>query len=53
MDGDTRYSIGDLARLDLIRTLRALGVDLATIGRVLDREISVAEVAAAHAEARA
>jgi DNA-binding transcriptional MerR regulator len=89
MDGDTRYSIGDLARrtglsvgtirfysdrgvlpptsrssagyrrydrdalarLDLIRTLRDLGVDLATIGRVLDREISVPEVAAAHAEA--
>src|SRR4029450_7149797 len=39
------------ARLDLVRTLRDLGVDLATIQQVLDREISVPEVAAAHAEA--
>ncbi|MGW5667771.1 MerR family transcriptional regulator [Micromonospora sp. NPDC003776] len=89
MDGDTRYSIGDLARrtgltvktirfysdsgivpptdrspagyrlydinalarLDLVRTLRELGLDLAAIRRVLDRETSLAEVAAAHAEA--
>jgi hypothetical protein len=38
-------------RLDLIRTLRELGVDLATVRRVLDREVSVSEVAAVHVEA--
>ncbi|MGN9908939.1 MerR family transcriptional regulator [Phytohabitans sp. LJ34] len=88
MDGDTRYSIGDLARLtgltvkairfysdsgivpptdrspagyrrygteavarlDLVRTLRELGLDLPTIRKVVDRQMSLAEVAAAHAE---
>src|SRR4029453_2358088 len=49
--GYRRYDVDALARLDLIRTLRDLGVDLATIQRVLDRELSVPEVAAAHAEA--
>jgi DNA-binding transcriptional MerR regulator len=49
--GYRRYDLDALARLDLICTLRDLGVDLATIGRVLDRELSVPEVAAAHAEA--
>ncbi|MFG2819750.1 MerR family transcriptional regulator [Kitasatospora sp. NPDC048365] len=91
MDGDTLYSIGDLARrtgltvktvrfysdcgivvptdrspagyrlydieavarLDLVRTLRDLGLDLATIRKVVDRELSLPEVAAAHAEALA
>ncbi|WP_280716529.1 MerR family transcriptional regulator [Kitasatospora sp. MAP5-34] len=45
------YGREALARLDLVRTLRDLGVDLATIQQVLDREITVAEVAAVHAEA--
>ncbi|WP_441250552.1 helix-turn-helix domain-containing protein [Kitasatospora sp. McL0602] len=45
------YDRDALARLDLVRTLRDLGVDLATIQRVLEREITVAEVAAVHAEA--
>ncbi|WP_329567054.1 MerR family transcriptional regulator [Kitasatospora sp. NBC_01266] len=45
------YGPEALARLDLVRTLRDLGVDLATIQRVLAREVTVAEVAAAHAEA--
>ncbi|MFD7033451.1 MerR family transcriptional regulator [Streptomyces sp. NPDC059917] len=45
------YDIGALARLDLVRTLRDLGIDLAVIRRVLDREVSVPEVAAAHADA--
>lgn len=45
------YDHDALLRLELLRTLRELGVDLATIRRVLDREISVAEVAAAHADA--
>ncbi|MEV0829190.1 MerR family transcriptional regulator [Nonomuraea rubra] len=89
MDGDTLYSIGDLARrtgltvktvrfysdagivpptrrspagyrlydraaaarLDLVRTLRDLGLDLPTIRRVVSREASLPAVAAAHAEA--
>ncbi|NUT53746.1 MAG: MerR family transcriptional regulator [Saccharothrix sp.] len=41
------------ARLDLVRTLRELDLDLPTIRRVLDRELTLAEVAAAHAEALA
>jgi DNA-binding transcriptional MerR regulator len=45
------YGPDALARLGLVRTLRDLGVDLATIRRVLDRELSVADVAAAHAAA--
>ncbi|GAA2206500.1 MerR family transcriptional regulator [Nonomuraea monospora] len=91
MDGDTLYSIGDLARrtgltvktvrfysdagivpptcrspagyrlydlaaaarLDLVRTLRDLGLDLPTIRKVVDRETSLPQVAAAHAEALA
>jgi DNA-binding transcriptional MerR regulator len=44
------YDLDALVRLDLVRTLRDLGVDLATIQRVLEREITVPEVAAAHAE---
>ncbi|OKI22168.1 MerR family transcriptional regulator [Streptomyces sp. CB03911] len=39
------------ARLDLVRTLRDLGVDLATVQRLLARETTVAEVAAVHVEA--
>jgi len=49
--GYRRYDLDALARLDLVRTLRELDVDLATIRRVLDREVSIAEVAAVHAEA--
>jgi DNA-binding transcriptional MerR regulator len=51
--GHRLYSIDAVARLDLVRTLRDLGVDLATIRKVVDREISLPEVAAAHAEALA
>ncbi|MGW5669580.1 MerR family transcriptional regulator, partial [Micromonospora sp. NPDC003776] len=51
--GRRRYGIEAVARLDLVRTLRDLGLDLATIRRVVDREIPLAEVAAAHAEALA
>ena len=39
------------ARPDLVRTLRDLGIDLATIQRLLARETTVADVAAVHAEA--
>jgi DNA-binding transcriptional MerR regulator len=42
-----------VARLDLVRTLRELGLDLRTIRRVLDRDASLPEVAAAHADALA
>lgn len=45
------YSEDALARLGLVRTLRDLGIDLATIRRVLEREVSVPDVAAAHAAA--
>jgi DNA-binding transcriptional MerR regulator len=45
------YGADALARLGLVRTLRDLGIDLATIRRVLEREVTVAEVAAAHAVA--
>ncbi|WP_405982734.1 MerR family transcriptional regulator [Streptomyces sp. NBC_00158] len=45
------YGPEALARLDLARTLRDLGLDLATVRRVLDREASVPEVTEAHARA--
>ncbi|GII76427.1 MerR family transcriptional regulator [Sphaerisporangium rufum] len=51
--GHRRYDAGAAARLDLVRTLRDLGLGLATIRRILDRELSLAEVAATHAEALA
>jgi DNA-binding transcriptional MerR regulator len=51
--GYRRYDIDAVARLDLVRTLRDLGLDLATIRKVVDREVLLAEVAAAHAEALA
>jgi DNA-binding transcriptional MerR regulator len=49
--GYRRYDLDALARLELIRTLRELGLDLAAIRRILDREIAMAEVARAHVEA--
>ncbi|EFL33637.1 MerR family transcriptional regulator [Streptomyces viridochromogenes DSM 40736] len=45
------YGLDAVARLDLVRTLRDLGLDLATVRKVLDREASVQEVADAHADA--
>ncbi|MEU7728150.1 MerR family transcriptional regulator [Streptomyces sp. NPDC040724] len=45
------YGPDALARLDLVRTLRDLGLDLATVRKVLDREASIAEVTEAHANA--
>jgi DNA-binding transcriptional MerR regulator len=45
------YDVGAVARLDLVRTLRDLGVGLPTVRRVLAREATLAEVAAPHAEA--
>jgi DNA-binding transcriptional MerR regulator len=45
------YGEDALLRLGLVRTLRDLGIDLPTIRRVLEREVSVPDVAAAHAAA--
>jgi DNA-binding transcriptional MerR regulator len=45
------YEIEAAARLELIRTLRELGIGLPTIARVLARELTVAEVASAQADA--
>ncbi|ADJ46031.1 MerR family transcriptional regulator [Amycolatopsis mediterranei S699] len=45
------YDAAALARLELVRTLRELDIDLATVRRVLAGETSLAEVAAAHAAA--
>jgi DNA-binding transcriptional MerR regulator len=49
--GYRRYDEAALARVELVRTLRDLGLDLRTIRRVLERQTGLAEVAAAHAEA--
>jgi DNA-binding transcriptional MerR regulator len=45
------YGPDALARLGLVRTLRDLGVGLADVRKVLDREITIGEVAALHAAA--
>ncbi|MCW6009081.1 MerR family transcriptional regulator [Micromonospora sp. CPCC 205371] len=49
--GHRRYDAESAARLDLVRTLRELGIDLATIRRVLDQETDLGGVAARHASA--
>jgi DNA-binding transcriptional MerR regulator len=49
--GYRRYDLAAVARLDLIRTLRELGLDLATIRKILDHETALSDVATAHAEA--
>ncbi|MFG2091838.1 MULTISPECIES: MerR family transcriptional regulator [unclassified Spirillospora] len=49
--GHRVYGIDAVARLELVRTLRDLGMDLPTIRRVVEREVPLSEVAAAHAEA--
>ncbi|WP_329611717.1 MerR family transcriptional regulator [Kitasatospora herbaricolor] len=51
--GYRRYGAEAVARLELVRTLRDLGLDLPTIRRVVDEERPLAEVAAAQAEALA
>ena len=48
--GHRRYDPAAVARLQLVRTLRELGLNLATIRRVVTRESTLAEVAAAHLE---
>ncbi|GAA3183524.1 MULTISPECIES: MerR family transcriptional regulator [Streptomyces] len=49
--GHRRYAPAALPRLELIRSLRELGISLATIRQVLDRELPMAQVARAQAEA--
>ncbi|MFE1508577.1 MerR family transcriptional regulator [Streptomyces sp. NPDC058726] len=45
------YDAGSAARLELVRTLRELGLGLADVRRVLTGETTVAQVAAAHVAA--
>ncbi|QHC23870.1 helix-turn-helix domain-containing protein [Streptomyces sp. GS7] len=45
------YDAGAAARVDLVRTLRELGLDLETVRRVLDRQVTVRDVARAHVRA--
>lgn len=49
--GYRRYDADALARLEFVRTLRDLGLDLATIRRVLDERADLRSVASAHADA--
>jgi DNA-binding transcriptional MerR regulator len=51
VSGYRLYDIEAAARLELVRTLRELDIDLPTIARVLAKEVTVAEVARAHADA--
>jgi len=46
-----RYDHGSLVRLEYVRTLRELGLDIATIRQVLDQGADLGAVAAAHADA--
>ncbi|MER7026713.1 MULTISPECIES: TIGR03086 family metal-binding protein [Streptomyces] len=48
--GYRRYDATSLARLEMARTLRDLGLGLGRIRAVLDREHTLTEVAAAHAD---
>jgi DNA-binding transcriptional MerR regulator len=45
------YDVESVARLDLVRTLRELGLDLSTVRAVLGRQASLADVARAHVRA--
>ncbi|WP_026415564.1 MerR family transcriptional regulator [Actinomadura oligospora] len=49
--GHRLYDVRALARLELVRTLRDLDVDLATVRRLLERGVTLPEIAAVHAEA--
>jgi DNA-binding transcriptional MerR regulator len=49
--GRRLYDAACVARLELVVTLRELGLGLADVRRVLDGQVSVAEVAAVHLEA--
>jgi DNA-binding transcriptional MerR regulator len=49
--GYRRYDDAAMARLELVRTLRDLGIDLAAIRRIADQRMTLEEVASAHADA--
>ncbi|MEV6007108.1 MerR family transcriptional regulator [Streptomyces sp. NPDC051976] len=49
--GHRLYDAAGVARLELVATLRELGLSHAEVGRVLNRESTVAEVAAVHVTA--
>jgi DNA-binding transcriptional MerR regulator len=49
--GHRVYDAESVARLELVRTLRELGLGLDEVRRVLEREVTVADVAAAHVAA--
>ncbi|MEV8017093.1 MerR family transcriptional regulator [Streptomyces sp. NPDC086554] len=49
--GYRRYGVDAIVRIELVCTLRELGINLATIRKVMDREVSLTDVAATHAEA--
>jgi DNA-binding transcriptional MerR regulator len=49
--GYRRYDSAAVVRLEYVRTLRELGLDLATIRRLLERQDELPRVAAAHADA--
>ncbi|WP_211658929.1 MerR family transcriptional regulator [Phytoactinopolyspora halophila] len=49
--GYRQYDATAVARLDFVRTLRELDVDLASIQAVLDRTLSLSDLAARHAAA--
>jgi len=51
LSGYRRYDATAQVRLEFVRTLRELGLDLATIRKVLERDRDLPSVAAAHAEA--
>jgi DNA-binding transcriptional MerR regulator len=51
LSGYRRYDASALVRLEFVRTLRDLGLDLATVRQVLDRHTDLPKIAAAHAEA--
>ncbi|MFD7322483.1 MerR family transcriptional regulator [Streptomyces sp. NPDC059875] len=49
--GHRRFGADAVARIDLVRTLRDFGLGLPAIRKVVDREATLAEVVAAHADA--
>lgn len=51
--GYRRYSTDAVARLTLVRTLRDLGLDLTSVRGVLDRDLTLRQVAETHADAMA
>jgi len=51
LSGYRRYDASALVRLEFVRTLRDLGLDLATVRQVLERHTDLPRIAAAHADA--